>query len=194
MKELNLYEIKEMALKSRRAVFSAQQLANLTKKTKSIANVYSARLVKKGLAKRVVRGKISFVDDDFVIATQLIEPSYISLSSALNLHGVIQQVPARVECVTTKNTFSFPFCAYHLIKPNLFFGYKKEGRGGSYIFIAEPEKAVLDGIYLKRISSKTVIDILPNLDIPEIKNILKSYKKEKNNCAIRVVNFFEGLI
>ena len=88
MKKLTFYKIKEMALNSGRAVYNTSQLTNLIDKDYSIASVYLTRLWKAGLAKRLVRGKISFVDNDFVIASQLVEPSYISLSSALLFHNV----------------------------------------------------------------------------------------------------------
>ena len=84
MKELTLYKIKEMALSSDRAVYNRSQLSNLIGKGYATASVYLTRLWKNGLAKRLVRGKISFIENDFIIASQLIEPSYISLSSARN--------------------------------------------------------------------------------------------------------------
>src|SRR3989344_748626 len=106
MKQLSLYKIRDLSLESGRAVFSVQQLSNLIGKSRAVATVYSNRLVRKGLAFRVLKGKISFIDDDFIVATQLIEPSYISLDSALLFHGIITQVPKSVECVTTKNSLN----------------------------------------------------------------------------------------
>ncbi len=99
---MNIYQIRELALKSGRAVYTAQQLANLINKPKSIATVYLQRLVRKGLAKKILRGRITFSEDDAVIAAQLIEPSYISFYSALAFHNLVKQVPRNTECATTK--------------------------------------------------------------------------------------------
>ena len=78
MKELSLYKIRDLALESGRSVYNSAQLSNLINMERTTASVYMSRLVDKGMAKKLIRGKISFVDDDFVIASQLVEPSYIS--------------------------------------------------------------------------------------------------------------------
>jgi predicted transcriptional regulator of viral defense system len=93
---------------------------------------------------------ISFTDDPFIVATQLIEPSYISFNSALYLKGIIQQPPLSVvECVTTKNSFKLgkPRIEYHKIVPELYFGYERIERYGSYVWVAAPGKALLDKVY-----------------------------------------------
>ena len=41
-----------------------QQLSNLTGKPKAVCTVYASRLVKKGLAERLLKGKISFEKED----------------------------------------------------------------------------------------------------------------------------------
>lgn len=194
MKEWNIYEIRDTAIRSKIAVFSLQQLANLINKPKKIASVYASRLVAKGLAQRLSSGKISFSDNEFVIASQFIEPAYISLLSALNIHGLITQIPITIECVTTKKTRTYSFSNYYHIQPNLFFGYCKQKRANSYIFIAEPEKAFLDGLYLNKINPEIFEDIRDKLDLKKIKKMLKLYKNNKNKRCLRVYNFFEGKI
>ncbi|PIU21038.1 MAG: hypothetical protein COT15_04395 [Candidatus Diapherotrites archaeon CG08_land_8_20_14_0_20_34_12] len=178
MKQTNLYQIKELALKSGRAVYSIQQLANLIKKPKSIAKVYSSRLVNKGLAKRILQGKISFIDDDFIIASQLIEPSYISLTSALLFHKLIQQMPANVECVTTKNSRRYKNAGivYHKIPCSLFYGYEKYKNGPSYIFAADAEKALVDSVYLNSISKNSIGEMLSKLDKKKLEDYINRFK------------------
>lgn len=48
LKGLSVYEIRDMALKSGRSVFSPQQLSNLIGRPKPIATVYMNRLVVRG--------------------------------------------------------------------------------------------------------------------------------------------------
>lgn len=184
MEKLNLYKIKEMALKSNRAVYSIQQLANLIKKPKKIAKVYLSRLVEKGLAKKILRGRISFVNDEYVIASQLLEPCYISLSSALLFHEMIQQVPRDIECVSPKNSRRYieHGVVYHKIHPSLFYGYEKYSKSNSYIFVADPEKAVIDGVYLNLLPANILDDILNKLDKGKLKKYISRFKgrgKEK---------------
>ena len=172
---MDLYTIKDLAEKSGRAVFTVQQLSNLAGISKAVAKVYMGRLVKKGLAKKIQRGKISFSSDDFVNATQIIEPSYISLRSALLFYNLIKQVPTRVECVTTKNSMTVDGIVYHKINPRLFYGYKKMLKGSSYFFIAEPEKAVIDSLYLNIISKQDIQDIKNKLDSEKFEKFVRQY-------------------
>lgn len=177
MKITNLYEIRDNALKSGRAVYSVQQFANLIQKPKAIAKVYLSRLVKKGLAKRLLRGKISFIEDDHVIASQLVEPSYISLLSALLFHGMVEQVPANLECVTPKNSIRYRHLGlvYHKIPASLLYGYKKYKKGMSYAFVADPEKAVIDGVYLNLMSKNTIAHIVNKIDKKRLMNYLNRF-------------------
>ncbi len=190
MKELALYQIRDAALGSGRAVFSMQQLSNLIGKPKAVCTVYASRLVEKGLAVRLLKGKISFEKDEFIIATQLVEPSYVSLGSALLFHGLTSQVQKDIECITTKNSLRFRKLGiiYHKIPPQLFFGFKKHAKGKSYTIVAEPEKAVLDGLYLNLFSEKDLTELSQKLDLQKLKEFLKKFNgrgKKKLERMIR---------
>ncbi len=174
---MNIYQIKEKALKSGRAVFSVQQLSNLIGKPKAIATVYLNRLVKAGLAKKVLQGKISFIEDDFAIASQLYEPCYVSFSSALYFHGLLSQVPAKVECAATKNSRSYPglgIC-YHRLPPALFFGFENRKKGESYVMMADKEKAVLDMAYLNLLPMPLYREIKEKLDVKKLAGYAKRF-------------------
>jgi len=178
MRQTSLYEIRERALKSGRAVYSVQQLANLVGKPKSVAKVYLSRLANKGLATKILRGRIAFTDDDFVIASQLLEPAYVSLYSALLFHGMVQQVPKRVECVTPKNSRKYALLGitYHKIPASLFYGYEKHRRGESYVFVADAEKALVDGVYLNAFPKKLVSELLEKVDGKKLEAYVKRFK------------------
>lgn len=154
---LNIYKIRDMAVASGRAIYTIQQLANLTSKPKEIARVYASRLVKAGLARSLVRGKLSFSDDLHVIASQLLEPCYISLRSALSGTVPGMQVTKEIECVSTINSLDYAELGikYRKISPAMLYGYRRHKSGASYVFMAEPEKAIIDGIYLNVFSEKT---------------------------------------
>ena len=123
MKELTLYKIRDMALKNNVSVYNVNEFANLIQKNNKVAIVYMNRLVRNNLATKPVNGKISFINDDFIMASQLIYPSYISTNSALLFHKLAQQVHGKVECVTTINSINYNKLgiSYHKIKPELFF-------------------------------------------------------------------------
>ncbi len=80
------------------------------------------------------------------------EKAYISLESALREYGISTQSPQVLTCVTTERPREFNArtirISYRKISPQLYWGYReKRTRYGTYR-IAEPEKALLDWIYL----------------------------------------------
>ncbi len=174
---MRLYQVRDIAIASGRAVYSVQQLSNVIGRSRAVTTVYLSRLVERGLATRVMKGTVSFTDDPFVIATQLVEPSYVSLNSALLFHGLIQQVPKMVECVTTQNTLRRESIGalYHKIPEGLLFGYKRHSRAGSYVFVAEPEKAVIDGLYLNVYGKKELEELVPGLDRSRLAELAEEF-------------------
>lgn len=88
----------------------------------------------------------------FFVSNKLYSPSYVSLESALSWYGFIPEGVFQVTSCSTRKTQSFDTplgsFSYRLIKAKLFFGYKLEQWNSHYITIAEPEKAVIDYLYL----------------------------------------------
>ena len=91
------------------------------------------------------------VDQNYM-ANVLYEPSYVSLESALNFYGFIPEKVADITSVTTRKTAhfnnEFGNFTYQHIKPQAFRGFQRRGEGRHLFFMAEPEKAVVDFLYL----------------------------------------------
>lgn len=101
------------------------------------------------------------------IANQLYMPSYVSLEYALNFYDLIPERASEVTSVTTKKTIRFVndlgTFTYQHIKSKAFRGFKMtKDEMGLTFFIAEPEKAVIDFLYLNfdkiKISNKDVFE------------------------------------
>lgn len=94
------------------------------------------------------------VDESFLYytANELYRPSYVSLESALSRYDFIPEGVFQItSCTTLKtNTFNTPVgrFAYRHLKPSLFFGYHLEQWGDHRYAIAEPEKTIIDYLYL----------------------------------------------
>jgi predicted transcriptional regulator of viral defense system len=78
--------------------------------------------------------------------------AYISLESALREYGISTQSPRVLTCVTAERSRELRAktisIKYRNVSPNLYWGFvKKATRYGSYC-LAEPEKAILDWVYL----------------------------------------------
>ena len=80
--------------------------------------------------------------------------SYVSLESALVEYGVISQNPSVLTCVTTGYPKTFRSrsakLVYRKISRNLYWGFEEKSTRFNNFRIAEPEKALLDWIYLSR--------------------------------------------
>jgi len=48
---------------------------------------------------------------------------------------------------------------YHKIPSRLLFGYEKQRRGNSYAFVAVPEKALIDGLYIGIYNAERVAEL-----------------------------------
>ena len=97
------------------------------------------------------------------IASLLYSPSYISLEKALSGYGFIPEMVYAVTAVTPRTTRRFKnkignFIYRHL-KPALFFGYQEIRNDNFKYLLAEPEKALLDFIYLNSHKMKSIEDV-----------------------------------
>ena len=76
---------------------------------------------------------------------------YVSFISALHLHGIIEQIPQVITLASLSHTKTLHTKAgvfsVHQIAPAFFGGFDwRKGEGG--FLIAEPEKALIDSLYL----------------------------------------------
>ncbi len=83
-------------------------------------------------------------------ANLLYEPSYVSLQYALSYYQLIPDAAFQVTSVTTRKTKTFTNATgtywYRNIKPELYFGYRLVDG----FYLADPEKALLDQLYLSK--------------------------------------------
>jgi predicted transcriptional regulator of viral defense system len=139
-------------------VFSGREAARLGARQTMYNQLNNWR--RKGLVVQLKRGLYVLGKADrktepgvLFLSGQLYSPSYVSLEYALGLYGLIPEMVMSVTAVTTRNTAAFKTesggFVYQHIKREAFRGFKtaKDQAGQSY-FIAEPEKAIVDFIYL----------------------------------------------
>lgn len=90
--------------------------------------------------------------DEFYLANKMYEPSYISLETALSFYGIIPERATVITSISTLKTNSFHnpigHFEYRHVKPACFRGFKNFKRVGHLYLMAEPEKAVIDFLYL----------------------------------------------
>lgn len=115
------------------------------------------RWVKKGYLLKIKNGIYIFKRDyekikGEEIAATLYQPSYLSLESALSAYGFIPEIVYSYVSVTGKTNRifdnKFGHFIYRHLKTELFWGYREVRTDTGRHLIAEPEKAVLDYLYL----------------------------------------------
>ena len=150
----------------------------------------------KGLIVRLKKGIYMLNRDDrrvepsrIFLANRLYGPSYVSLEFVLNFYGLIPERAADVTCVTTKKTArfinEFGTFIYQHIKPDAFRGFKSaKDEAGLPVFIAEPEKAVVDFIYLN----------LSKFAKPEKERFAQSFRfQNTEKLSEKKIMFYVGL-
>lgn len=137
-KEISLFTLSDFA-----KLFELDNQQTLYKKI--------ARLEQKQIIKKLIKGKYQFLlakSNAFHLANFLYSPSYISLESALSLHSIITGFTYQITSITPKPTKTVEIddqeYKYTHVSSNLFWGYEKK----EDFLLAEPEKALLDYIYL----------------------------------------------
>lgn len=147
--------------------FSVSHLNVLTEKRKLLQNQL-AGWEKQGKVLRLKRGFYILGPEEcrvpvskMLIANQLLSPSYISMEYALSFYGLIPERTHQVTSISTKKTSHFENAlgsfSYQHVKPVCFTGFVRiEDENHSPILIAEPEKAVMDLLYLN-------LSTLPNI-------------------------------
>jgi len=138
-------------------VFTTAEVAERARVTLSNASRDLAELEKGGMLIRVRRGLWAVPGhpdfSPYTVVPQLFAEQvggYVSLLSALNLHGMMEQIPRAVQIVTTvqrpKLQTRVGTYEFYRITPRLFGGYGLYRRTGNFD-IATPEKALFDALY-----------------------------------------------
>ena len=169
-------------------IFTEKDVVKITKTTKKYARTLLSRLQKKSYIYRIERGKYSLYDDPLIFASHLAKHSYLSLWTALRYHNLTQQQPQNVFVMVTspKRKITLPNITVHFIVTKQFWGYKKERYRDFDIFIAEPEKAIIDSL-LARLPLDYIIEAIELLQTPQ--KLAEYAQKTKNNSLIKRIGY-----
>jgi len=122
------------------------------------------------------------------------EVGYVSLLSALSLHGMMEQIPQAIHIVTTaqRQTMKTPVGTYQFfqVEPGLFGGYQPYRRTGSFD-IATPEKAVFDTLYFsarkgRRFSFLPEIELTAGFSSSEVEHWINQIRLQPLRTAVRI--------
>jgi len=146
------------------------------------------RWEKQGLLIKLKNGYYAFTDVAYTqgfanyAAGKIYKPSYISLHTALAFHGIIPETANEITSVSSLKTSEFKNSlgtfSYKKIKPSLMFGYNAVEKNGFTFFMASPEKAILDLLYLE--PSYNLKKEMQNLRLnwKKLTTLAKKFKKQ----------------
>ncbi|MBU4479210.1 MAG: type IV toxin-antitoxin system AbiEi family antitoxin domain-containing protein [Candidatus Omnitrophica bacterium] len=157
-----------------RPVFTTSEIISLSGKSSSTITQSLDYLQKQGLIIKIHRG--IWAEADSRVSAYSIIPfltprhrAYVSFVSALHLHGMIEQIPQVITLASTSHartvhtkmgTFTI-----HQIAPRFFKGFDWY-RGDGNFLIAQPEKALVDSLYLSAHKNKQ-FGFFPEISFPK---------------------------
>lgn len=152
------------------------------------------RFMDTGLILPITKGVYTFTShpvDLEKVATQLYYPSYISFESALSKYGIMNQGMNILTLATTRHSKRMNLmkieCEYRQIKKEYFFGFQLLDS----MYLADPEKAFLDMLYLVTLGKRKMDYSEWYLDSLNIKKIHQYLKKYPIHFRDKVNNLLE---
>ena len=161
------------------------------------------RLQSKGWIRRIIRGRFAVIPlssgedrtpqlHEFVVAMELVSPAAIAYWSALNHHGMTEQLPRTVFIATNhpvrrppRETLGVSYKIVSL-RPEKFFGIVKDWIDETPFMVTDREKTIIDGLDLPQYVggvgeiAKALVTVWPEID--EIK--LRKYAAKIGNSAV----------
>lgn len=131
-------------------IFKTIQLSNIEGLSDNYINQGLNRLIESGLLKRIEKGiycRHNF-SDELIIGSFLIKNGGIAYWSALNFHGLTEQIPNTVFVQTnqwkkSKMIFEVQY-KFAQVNEKKVFGYKTEGYGNHKFNVTDIEKTIID--------------------------------------------------
>lgn len=140
---------------SKIAVFTTSQISTILDKDIENTRVLLSRLEKEGTLSRVKRGHYCLPSTPVLtVASNIYTPSYVSLWAAFEHHGTTTQSPRIIDVIninkSARRGLSLEEGDYELrfVKTDrsYIYGIEKKLLDGKTAFIAEKEKAIVDGL------------------------------------------------
>lgn len=175
------YSILTFIKQLHRPIFTTYELAAISGKSPSTITQALNYLQRQGLISKIYRGIWVEVDSERLSPYTVIpflfpkQRAYVSFVNALHLYGIIEQIPQVITLASTVHTKTIHTrigtFSVHRIAPSFFDGFIWYKGTGSFL-IAEPEKALVDTLYLST-RKKKQFGYFPELHFPKTFSIRK---------------------
>ncbi len=175
-------------------VFRIEDVQKVTGKKRGYATLILHRLKKRGLIRKITENRYTTKDSIYVIASNLVYPSYISFWSASAFLGYTEQMPSIIRVAVTRKLNPVEFDGYKIkfikLSKKEFFGYKKIITDEGPIFIAENEKLIIDALNKQKECGNPaeIENIIKNADV-DINKVIDYLKLTGKHALTKRVGF-----
>lgn len=163
-------------------VFSARELGAVSGRSPSAVSQGLSFLAGQGLVVKVAHGVWAAGAEPpgpYSVIAHILprQRAYVSFTSALHLHGIIEQIPQVITLASVAHsgeikTAAGVFSVHHLA-PSFFLGFGWRESGGGFL-LAEPEKALVDCLYVSAFR-KRQFSYFPELRFSKSFSFKKAY-------------------
>ncbi|WP_456477579.1 type IV toxin-antitoxin system AbiEi family antitoxin domain-containing protein [Geoglobus ahangari] len=196
---------------ARMRIFTVEDAMKHTRLSKSSLLVLLSRLEHRGRVERIEKGKYIFIPlesrkgeytlNEFVIASSLVKPSAIAYWSALNYHGLTEQIPTTVFVQTTsrkkRQELEIFGVRYRIVrvKENKFFGLEKVWLENRPVFVTDREKTIVDCLDKPEYCGG-IVEVAKALKQGKFdaEKLVKCAVKMKNSGVIRRLGYLSDLL
>lgn len=199
VKKLNPIKVEKTLKDKEILLFTPLDFQRIFEVSSGATQKFLTRYSKKDFFSKLRAGLYALTDNfppSYLIANKLYQPSYISLEYALSYYQIIPETIYTITSVTTKATREFEVLGilytYQKVKKEAFCGYSPIKIDNQTVFIAEPEKALVDYLYFIDLQKREPNDRLELNEISKKKvlNYAKLFRRKNLNKLIKTVYDF----
>ena len=165
--KVNWIQVEQAIRRRGLTIFSPLELERLLGVSAIAARFLVHRYAKRGALLKLRNGLYCLVDhppSDLALANRLYAPSYLSFEFALAYHHLIPETTYVLTSATSRPTRILSAVGktfeYHRLKMTAFTGYAPIKIGADTVFLATPEKALVDTCYFVALGKKILSDRL----------------------------------
>jgi len=165
--KVNSIQVEQAIRRRGLRLFSPLELQRILNISAIAARFLVHRYAKRGVFLKLRNGLYCLADQppsELVLAHRLYEPSYISFEFALAHYHLIPEAAYVITSATSRPTRTLAAMGktfeYHRLKKSAFTGYEPVKIGAETVFMATPEKALIDTLYYVDLKKKELNDRL----------------------------------
>lgn len=173
-------------------VFTVKDIAAVLHTKSSYSYLVAYRLKKAGVIQEIEKGKYTLEKDPFMIASWIVWPSYITSWAALNYHKLTEQLPFTIQVATTRKrkkgslVFMGTSIKFIKIRKSVLRGFQKIRYQDKEIYMAEKEKALIDGLSSHTLSLPEAVEIIKNNPRQIKRRMLFAYARTYKRLVIQL--------